>query len=310
MQVILLNRDGFQLVERSRPECGLGQVLIRTLACGVCEGDVHAYRTRAALTEPLLLGHEGTGEVVAVGSDLDEDAWLGQRVTALGGAYADYFVTTPEAVVRLPQDADPTLALGEPVACCVHASWRFGVQPGDRVAVVGCGFMGLVCLQLARLQGAAHVTAFEPIAERRDVALELGADEAHPPEGADETLYDVVIEATGVPAALTLSGDLVAEHGRLIIIGYHQSADGQRTVNMKQWNYKAIDVVNGHVRRQDEKWEAMQAGMEMLLAGELRLEPLITPYALTDAAQAFRDLVDRKSGLFKAVLIPSEASSA
>ena len=304
MQVALLNREGFQLVERPRPECGPGQLLVRTLACGVCEGDVHAYRSRAALTESLLLGHEGAGEVVAVGSALDEDAWLGQRVTALGGAYADFFVTTPDAVVRLPQDADPALALGEPVACCVHAGRRFGVQSGDRVAVVGCGFMGLVCLQLARRQGAAHLTAFEPIAERREMALQLGADEARASEVAGETPYHIIIEATGVPAALTLAGDLVAEHGRLIIIGYHQSHGGQRTIHMKQWNYKAIDVVNGHVRRRDEKWEAMRAGMELLLAGDLRLEPLVTPYALTDVEQAFHDTVNRKPGLFKAVLIP------
>ncbi len=304
MQVALLNRQGFELVERPRPICASDQLLVRTLACGVCEGDVHAYRTRSALTEPLLLGHEGTGEVVAVGSDLDEDAWLGQRVTALGGAYADYFVATPDAVVRLSSNADPVLALGEPIACCVHASWRFGVQPGDQVAIVGCGFMGLVCMQLARRQGADHITAFEPIAERREMALQLGADLAHTPERVVETPFDVVIEATGVPEALTLSGDLVAEHGRLIIIGYHQSNGGQRTVNVQLWNYKAIDVVNGHVRRQDEKWEAMRAGMEQLLAGDLFLEPLVTFYPLADVEQAFVDIVNRKPGVFKAVLIP------
>jgi threonine dehydrogenase-like Zn-dependent dehydrogenase len=273
------------------------------LACGVCEGDVHAYRMRAGLTEPLLLGHEGTGEVVAVGSDLDEDAWLGQRVTALGGAYADYFLTTPDAVVRLSRDVDPTLALGEPIACCVHASWRFGVQPGDHVAIVGCGFMGLVCMQLARRLGAAHVAAFEPIVERREMALQLGADLAHPPKRVDDTTFDVVIEATGVPEALTLSGDLVAQHGRLIIIGYHQSNGGRRTVDMQQWNYKAIDVVNGHVRRQDEKWEAMQAGMALLLEGDIFLEPLVTFYPLADVEHAFIDVVNRKPGVFKAVLI-------
>jgi len=305
MRAAMLDHEGFRLIECPQPAHGPGQLLVRTLACGVCEGDVHAYRTRAALDNtPLLLGHEGTGEVVAVGADLDEEVWMGARVTALGGAYADYFVTTPDAVVQLPQDADPTLALGEPVACCVHAGWRFGVQPGDRVAVVGCGFMGLVCLQLARRQGADHITAFEPIAERREMALQLGADLAHPPECVVETPFDVVIEATGVPEALTLSGELVAEHGRLIIVGYHQSNGGQRTVNMQQWNYKAIDVVNGHVRRQNEKLVAMRAGMNLLLGGDLCLEPLIIPYPLADVEQAFVDIVNRKPGIFKAVLIP------
>jgi threonine dehydrogenase-like Zn-dependent dehydrogenase len=305
MRAAMLDHEGFRLIECPQPACGPGQLLVRTLACGVCEGDVHAYRTRAALDNtPLLLGHEGTGEVVAVGADLDEEVWMGARVTALGGAYADYFVTTPDAVVQLPQDADPTLALGEPVACCVHAGWRFGVQPGDRVAVVGCGFMGLVCLQLARRQGATYLAAFEPIAERRDAACRLGADEAHPPELGAATSFDVVIEAAGVPGALDLAGDLVKEHGRLIIVGYHQSNGGQRTVNMQQWNYKAIDVVNGHVRRQNEKLVAMRAGINLLLGGDLCLEPLIIPYPLADVEQAFVDIVNRKPGIFKAVLIP------
>jgi threonine dehydrogenase-like Zn-dependent dehydrogenase len=87
-------------------------------------------------------------------------------------------------------------------------------------------------------------------------------------------------------------------------VGYHQYNRGMRTLNMQQWNYKSIDVVNGHVRRQDEKLEAMRGGIALLRRGHLQAEPLVTRYALHDIQQAFEDLEARKEGLFKVVLVP------
>lgn len=71
---------------------------------------------------------------------------------------------------------------------------------------------------------------------------------------------------------------------------------------MQQWNYKAIDVVNGHVRRLDEKVEAMRQGMDLLQQDQLILEPLVTVYAFEQIADAFRNLDEQMPGLFKAVL--------
>ena len=59
----------------------------------------------------------------------------------------------------------------------------------------------------------------------------------------------MVIEAAGVQSAVDLCTELVTQHGKIILVGYHQSNDGMRNVNMQQWNFKAIDVINGHVRR-------------------------------------------------------------
>jgi threonine dehydrogenase-like Zn-dependent dehydrogenase len=308
MLAAILTRDGFQLVDQPVPTPGPGQIRIRTVACGICEGDVYHYRMRGSLDHESLLGHEGIGVVDALGPDAQGFA-VGDLVASLGGTYSAYYLTTPGACLPVPAGLDPTLALGEPVACCVHAAGRFGVRPGDRVAVVGCGFMGLICMQLARRQGAEHVCALEPIPWRREMARTLGADVTVDPQGvegqqvaADLGEYDVVIEATGVPDALDLCGDLVKQHGRLIIVGYHQTQGGQRTVNMQQWNFKAIDIVNGHVRRHDEKMEAMRLGLDLLASGELTIAPLVTPYDLSQVAQAFHDLETRKPGLYKATL--------
>ena len=318
MKAVTLSKDGFLVRRLPVPAPGDDEVLLKTLACGVCEGDVFRYRSRLELKDAILLGHEGTGVIAAMGSKV-RGFQLGDVVTTLegtapagGGAYAEQFVARSSQIVRVPSDVDPLHALGEPVACCVHASGRFGIKKGDRVAVIGCGFMGLVCMQLARHQGAGFVAAFEPLEYRRAMAMSLGADVANDTTGRDarsfiregERLFDLVIEAAGVPAALDLGTELVAEHGRLVIVGYHQSDGGRRTVDMRLWNYRSITVESGHVRRSAEKLEAMQKGMQLISAGSIQTELLTSLYPLERVQEAFDDFLARKPGVFKAVLVP------
>jgi len=157
----------------------------------------------------------------------------------------------------------------------------------------------------------AAVLAIDPVGWRRRTALRLGADAAAGPDEAppqvlarDHGPFDLVIEAAGTQKALLLSGELVRQHGCINIVGYHQADGGVRNVPMQQWNYKALTVVNGHVRRLDEKRQAMRAGMELLASGRLKLQPLVKPYPLEQAGQAFADLDAMRRGLFKAVLTP------
>jgi threonine dehydrogenase-like Zn-dependent dehydrogenase len=311
MRAAILAPAGFAIHRLAKPPCGDDELLVETVACGVCSGDLFLYQHRHELAAAQSrLGHEASGLVVAVGRDVTGFA-AGDMVTSLSSpAFADYFVASLDQVVKLAPEIDPVTALGEPLACCVHAAGRFGLVPGDRVAVVGCGFMGLICLQLARHQGAGLVSAFDPLTYRRDMAQRLGADVMFDPTVTrakdvveKHGVFDIIIEAAGTQSALDLCTDLVKEHGRVILVGYHQSQGGLRTVNMQQWNYKAIDVVNGHVRRGDEKLEAMRQAVELLRQGRLVTAPLVTTYDLDQVEQAFRDLSAGKQGLFKAVLL-------
>lgn len=309
MKAVYLRREGFEIRDVPAPVCNEDQMLIRTLSCGVCEGDVFHYRTRADLAEPILLGHEGSGEVVAVGANVDGFA-PGDLVTTNDGAYAEYFLTTPAAAIKLPAEVDVRWALGEPIACFVHASRRFGIQPGDKVAVLGCGYMGMGCLQMAKLQQPGTLTAIEPQDKRRSHALSFGATDVYDPgdKPAQQVLedlgeFDVVIEATGAAPAVDLCTLLVKQHGRIVLVGYHQSHGGQRTIDMKTWNYKAIDVMNGHVRREDEKVQAMREGINLYAQGKLRFEGMLAGYDGLDQVQtAFHDAASGKAGLYKAVI--------
>ncbi|MHB1319515.1 MAG: zinc-dependent alcohol dehydrogenase [Anaerolineae bacterium] len=307
MRAAVLTRDGVQFQNLPVPVPGPGEILVRSLALGICEGDLFRYRSRGDLGDgAIALGHEGTGEVVATG-EVVSDPVVGQRVTTLAGPYAEYYTAPASVATPVPVDLDPALALGEPLACCVHASTRFGIRPGDRVLLIGAGFMGTVCMHLAQMQGAAEIVALEPVAWRRENAIAWGADAVFDPGAIDIPalgLFDVILEATGVQSGIDLIAPLIRQHGRAVIIGYHQAGQGMRQVDMKTWNFKAIDVTNGHVRRNDEKVKAQRAAMALVRAGLLDLAPLVTAYPLAEANAAMADLDARREGLYKVVLVP------
>ena len=312
MKTAILTADGFVIREEKTPECQPNQVLVKSAGCGICEGDVFRYVTRndgAIDNKGIRLGHEGSGIVAAVGSQVVEFK-AGDKVTALGGDYAEYFVTTPDKLALVPAEIDVKMALGEPIACCMSGARRFGEKMGDRVAIIGAGYMGLNCLQLVKLQGAAEITVFDLLDWRLDTAKKLGADVVINSQGKNpETLvaelgeFDVVIEATGVQGAIDLGTALLRHHGTLDLVGYHQSNNGMRQIDMKTWNFKAITVVNSHVRNEVEKLDAMKAALKLVAHGKLNTDILITNYSFTDINQAFLDLKARKPGLYKANLI-------
>jgi threonine dehydrogenase-like Zn-dependent dehydrogenase len=311
MNAAILTENGFEIREQEIPACSDDEILIKIISCGVCSGDVFVYQNRGEMASNYSrLGHEGSGVITAVGKKVSDFA-VGEIITTFSlPAYADYLIATPGNVVKLPPEVDPKHALGEPIACCVHAVNRYRTHPGDRVAVIGCGFMGLICLQLAKYQGAEFICAIDPVEERLAAAKNLGANFTTDPREMDAQSilgetggFDIIIEAAGTQGALDMSTPLIREHGQLVLVGYHQTNAGLRTVNMEQWNLKAIDVINGHIRREDEKKEAMRKGMELMAQGDLMTEPLISTYPLQHIDNAYTDMISRKPGLIKAVML-------
>ncbi|MEM8936690.1 MAG: zinc-binding dehydrogenase [Pseudomonadota bacterium] len=312
MRAAVLNSSGFQLRDAEIPTPGAGEVLIKMIACGICGGDQHIFSIRDRLPEEeTWLGHEGAGTIVSLGDGVSGFN-VGDTVTSLSGGFSEYFISHADHACLVPKGIDPRLALGEPVACCVHASDRFGTKSGDHVAVVGCGFMGLLCMQLLKLQGAGKIVAIDPIAYRREAAIQLGADTAIAPEEVEsfdpeQGIFDIVVEAAGIPSAIDLSTDLARQHGRVIFVGYHESNDGMRVVNMQRWNLKALDIVNGHVRRMDEKYDAMVKGVELIAQGKLHTKELVVEYPLDEISTAFDDIFGREKEIFKVVLVDGGA---
>ncbi|MBB5787834.1 zinc-binding dehydrogenase [Jiangella mangrovi] len=282
------------------PEPGYGEVLLKVLVSGVCASEVADWTAG----EPAVLGHEPVGEVVAVGPDVTAFA-AGDLVTGrVDAAFADHATGDVRDLVPVPPGLDPAEAIGEPLGCVVEALRRTRLDTGDRVAVVGTGFMGLVLLQLLRHAGTRQVVAIDPRPDARELALVHGADAAVAPGEAAGTAhddaFDVVVEASGTAPGLDLATTLVRPHGVLSIMGYHQEP---RTVDLRTWNWKAIDVVNAHVRDRDRLRESVRRGLDLVAAGRIDVGALVTHrFALDQVDAAFEALVAKEPGFVKAAI--------
>jgi threonine dehydrogenase-like Zn-dependent dehydrogenase len=280
-----------------------GQVLVRVLACGVCASELHAWQEPLP-AYPVAMGHEPVGTVLETGSGVTRVA-VGDRVTGRAGpAFADHLLVDQDDLVAVPSGLSLDDSLGEPLGCVVEGLRRTRIDPGNSVAVVGTGYMGLLTLELLAVEGTMDIVAIDPRPDARSAALELGAHEALAPEEVDARAgaFDVVIEATGTQAGLDAATGLVREHGVLSILGFHQ--EGRRSVDMETWNWKSIDVVNAHVRRRDLLNEAIRRGLDLVRLGRIRPGRLLTHrYPLEDLDGAFGALASKPEGFVKAIVV-------
>jgi threonine dehydrogenase-like Zn-dependent dehydrogenase len=291
---------GSQTVGDPAPE----QVRVRILACGICASELHAVHDPLD-SYPVSMGHEPVGVIEAVGSGVD-DLMPGTRVTGgFGPSFADQVLADHRHIVVVPEDLSLEDAVGEPLGCVVEGRRRTRVVAGDRIALVGAGYMGMLMLQVLMVSGAGSTVVIDPRDDARRTASTFGAAETLTPDDVPEDAdgsFDVVIEATGTQPGLDLATRLVREHGVLSILGYHQGPP--RSVDMQVWNWKAIDVVNAHVRRRDLLNDAIRRGLELARLGRIQPGGLITHrYGLDGVGQAFEALETKPEGFIKALVV-------
>lgn len=299
------------------PEWGEDEVLIRVEGCGVCGSNLPAWEGRPWFRYPLPPGnpgHEGWGVVVRAGRQVTSVA-LGDRVSFLSDrAFADYATASPSSLCVLPASLAKSPFPGEALGCIMNIFRRAQIRAGQKVAVVGAGFIGAGLVALASRVGA-HVAAISRRPWALDLASRLGAKDTFVMGDDDfatvRALMDFsggegfhqAIEAVGAQRTLNLASQLVATQGRLVIAGQHQ--DGLRQVDMQSWNTRGIDVINAHERDPAHRVAGMRAAADAVCSGALDLTELITHrFELADVASAFTTLEQRPEGFLKAVLSP------
>jgi NADPH:quinone reductase len=293
------------VAEVPTPEPGPSQVRVRLGGAGICASELPLYEGRDWFRyprEPGEPGHEGWGRIESVGSEVTS-LEPGQRVALISHhAHAEFDVANGADVVALPAAINQQAPFpGEPLACAVNAFRRAGVEPGSRVALVGCGFLGFLLIQLCA-DRAADVVGISRRAFARGLALEMGASRALAPEdpALESETFDVVFEATGHQAPLDLASRLTRVRGRLVIVGYHQ--DGLRTVDMQLWNWRGLDVINAHERDPAMYAAGLREAVEAVCTRRLDPSALITHrYTLDELDQAYRTSLERPEGFVKAV---------
>jgi 2-desacetyl-2-hydroxyethyl bacteriochlorophyllide A dehydrogenase len=310
--------EQISVVNTASPIPGPHQVLVRLSGSGVCGSNLPVWLGRPWFSYPLAPGapgHEGWGWIELCGSEI-ENLPCGQPVALLSQrAFAELDIAEASEVVPLEGAAYDQPLPAEAIACGVNVMKRAAIAPGDRVAIVGVGFLGAVLVRLASAAGAC-VTAISRRRFALDLAGSLGAvaevpmvdvaqaaaDARRSNGGAD---FDTVIEATGLPRPLDLASQITRIRGRLVIAGYHQ--DGPRQVDLQLWNWRGLDVINAHEREVRLYVEGMREAVHLVATGVLPLDRLVTHvFPLTRAADAFRSAVERPDGFLKAVVTSNE----
>jgi L-iditol 2-dehydrogenase len=303
--------------ERSEPR--EGESLVRVEAVGICGSDLHWYEEGgigdSRLETPLVVGHEFAGVVedgplagrrVAVDPAvpcercevcLEGHLNLCPDVRFAGHGRCDgglqQFLSWPTHRLHpLPEALDGVAgALLEPLGVAIHAVDLGHVKVGARVAIVGCGPIGLLLQQVCRAAGATVALAVDPLEHRRAAAAGAGAEVVVGPDeaGAVEEV-DVVLEAAGTDEAVDLSLRAARPGARVVLVGI--PAGDHTTFSASVARRKGLTLVLA--RRMGEVYPR---ALRLVQAGAVDLEPLVTHrYPLDGTAEAF-DVASRRDGL-------------
>ncbi|MEM6530402.1 MAG: alcohol dehydrogenase catalytic domain-containing protein, partial [Chloroflexota bacterium] len=181
------------------------EVVVKVARSGICGTDIHIYRNEYMSDFPLVPGHEFGGEVVAIGTNVDMNISVGDRVAVdpnlycmhcdfcrngmanhclnwqgigvtRAGGFAEYVNVPARACYHLPESmTDKQAAFVEPLSCVVYALQRFPVSPADSVLIIGAGPMGMLLVQSLRHSNAANITVVEKQPARMELTRSMGA---------------------------------------------------------------------------------------------------------------------------------------
>jgi L-iditol 2-dehydrogenase len=317
MRALLLDAERhLSLVETAIPPlAGPTDVLVRVHAVGVCGSDLHGYLGHTGRRiPPLVMGHEATGEVVAVGDGVRElqpgDRVATNTIAACGhcrpclageraicenrrilgmdapGAYAEYVVWPEDSLPRLPDGLSYEAgALAEPLAVALHAVNMAGIKPGDAVLIAGAGPIGVLAHLLARIAGAGTIIVSDLHADRLRSARALGADVVVDASAADPVAVareltggsgvDVAIEAVGAGATARQTIDAVRNAGTVVWLG--------NSANLIEVEMQAVVTRNLTIRGSYAMTDGeFERALSLLAAGRLPVDAVINRYASLD----------------------------
>lgn len=333
MRAAVLAKPGrFEIREVPRPNPGPTEALIRISRTGICGTDLHIFHgTYAADRLPMIPGHEFTGQVAALGSDVVGLA-EGQTVVVdmnigctrcyfcrrnevlncpemrqmgitMDGAFAEYISVPARLVIAAPHQVPAeVLALTEPLSCVVRAARKSRVTFGQSVLVIGAGPIGNLHVQLLRTIGAAPIIVTDLSPDRVQMALGCGADigvsdpaqlEKAVLDATDGRGADIVIESVGNADLYQLALGLMRKGGHLAAFGL-TAPDMALPLDIMTTVLQETSI-QGSVAGVGED---IHDALTLLAHGRIRTDPFTSAcFALDDIQLAFDSYADRRSDL-------------
>jgi L-iditol 2-dehydrogenase len=333
------SNDDVHIVDLPIPEISPGELLVQLRACGLCASDVMEWYMKPRA--PIYPGHEPVGIVAAVGEGVQQFS-VGQRVfihhhvpcmichycqrgsfsqcstfraTRLYPGGLSEYIRVPALNVQL--DVLPlsdelsfeAATLIEPLACCVRGINRAAVQPGDSVLVLGAGSTGLMLAQLAQQRGAVRVFIVDPIAYRRQSALDAGIDHALDLESGQENFLqqiysmndgrkpDIVLVTPSSISAMQQGLELAGPGGTVLFFA-PPPPEATLPILPNTLFFQEISLRTSYSAGPYET----RLALDLLRTGRIRAETVIThQFPLREAAKAFR-LVAKPGNALKVVI--------
>ncbi len=321
--------------------------IVKTTVCSICGSDLHPYHID--LGRPRYsIGHEAVGEVVEVGSAVKNFAvgdrvllaaslgcgkcqrcregnvvlcethrtlrGFGQSIPGIGGCQAEA-VAVPMAdnnMFHLPDSLpdEVGIMLTDTLSTAWYAARRARIGPGDVVAVIGLGAVGLQSIMCATAMGASRVLGIDLLPDRRLHAAELGAEGVENPDviaGVKELTkdqgVDVVIDANGGPVTTALAIELIKRGGRVSVVGISESLTIPFPI--KAGLYKNLEFHTGICSVQAQV-PALMRELESGRMSSKALSKMITHrMGLSEGTEAYAFFNDRRDGVLKVALDPS-----
>lgn len=307
-----------RLHDEPDPSPGPGETLVQVSAVGLCGSDLHWFNTAgigdAGLTRPLVLGHEmagvtEAGDRVAIDPAVpctecefcrEGNPNLCARLRFAGhgsedGGLREALAWPARCLVPLPAALSAEEgAMLEPLGVAIHAVDLGKVRPGMRVGVFGCGPIGLLVVQVAKVAGATTVYVREPLEHRRAFALELGAEEWTP-----DQQVEVAVECAGENVAVEDAIAAARPGGRVVLVGIPE--DDRTAFSAAAARRRGLTIKL--VRRMKHTYPR---ALRMLESGRVEVGSLVTHrYPLAQVDEAFA-VAQQREGL-KVVVTPVES---
>jgi L-iditol 2-dehydrogenase len=240
--------------EIARPHPAPREVVMKPLLAGICGTDISFFQGHRQVQYPFVLGHELTGMVVEVGKEVTR-VRVGQRVIVepnypcgscklclagrgavcaqkksmgvnVPGCFSEFASAPEEFVWPLPESiSDRDAATIEPLAVSMRGLLQSGARPGESVAVLGCGVVGLLLIHAATAAGV-RVFAHDRIPEKLEMARRMGAalaPEADPAQLWERENVSTVFECAGVPATVELALQSAPRGAQVVLLGLSSS---------------------------------------------------------------------------------------
>ncbi|WP_367323431.1 zinc-binding dehydrogenase [Streptomyces sp. HUAS ZL42] len=250
--VVIAAPGSHQLVAQDPRPPDAGEALVRVHAVGICGSDREIYqgtRPEGYVRYPITPGHEWSGTVESVGTGVPESL-VGRKAVGEGfrncqvchrchagettlctAGYEETGFTQPGAMATtltlparllhaLPDDADLTAAaLLEPAACIAAAAIKANARPGERVAVVGTGTLGMFAVQFLKAGSPAELLVVGTRNDRETLSRQFGATDFRTKDQELPGDFDVVVETAGSSSAATTAASMLRRGGRLVLTG-------------------------------------------------------------------------------------------